>query len=490
MVKLGTNMLTQAECYSELDRNYYKSVNTHVYLSYVLCLPLLFITLLVMVVRSLKTSITTKLSNSANHPNVAGLVLTGIFYHLFFLAMDAVAVYNMLVDRELGDLPNANAHERFNFFATWITLSFNLFITMTLLLCSAYLHSKHICGRNKGDCCLFRHIFPRVFSPLFYVIFGDFDMEDFWRKVLDSHQNDSAASKLKRQHITWIVCFMLLSPVFSLASHIGYIFAAWLTEPSKATSVALLFLGVSIYMFLMLRQCYIANKVVEGMQNCSNWCLVCYPFWQWIKCSLNCFYLCCFNKTCPKFTSKVRFNHLNEESRKVNSFFDTQAFCVTFAWGWPLAGTVAFLVSAFYELPIASYLLPIYLLNAFQVFVVMITLLITYKILQITEPEIRTFMRSMKRAYQGRARRPRSRRLVQMDEDDVEATGALVGELVEVVIHELQKSADLPFVTHHQQHTRTTTARASMSQRVARSHSPNEIDEGTQLLTTRLEKSV
>ena len=187
--EVGTNVLTQAECYDNLDRDYLNSTKTRVYLSYCLCIPLIVITILVVVVRTLKVPITTKLSNSLNHPSVAGLVLTGIFLHLFCLAMDMAAVYYMHLDIELKDIPrNVDPHNSLNFFATGITLGFNVLISFTLIVCSAYIHCKHILGPRMF---FFRHIFQRVLSPIFYVVFGEFDQESFWKSTYKDEQERS-----------------------------------------------------------------------------------------------------------------------------------------------------------------------------------------------------------------------------------------------------------------------------------------------------------
>ena len=200
-----------------------------------------------MIVRSLSDAITTTLSNSINHPNVAGLVVTGIFYHFTFLGVDIAAMYYAYTDKELQDIkPYVDVQKKFNFFATVITFAVNLSFSSVIILCSVFLYYRNIRKVNYETSC-----FQRFFSPLFYVVNPTFDSVAFWRGITKEEE---------KKRIAWIVCFMLLSPCFSLASHVGYIFAAWLTKPSLALSVALLFLGVSLYLFLMFRQLYMVNK--------------------------------------------------------------------------------------------------------------------------------------------------------------------------------------------------------------------------------------
>lgn len=461
-------MLVQAECYDKLEKDYFENSGIRVYLAYTLCLPLLFTVALVAVVRSMSVSITKKLSNSLNHPNVAGLVLTGVFLHMFCLCMDVAAVIFMWQDKELHDIPNVNLHRRLNFFATWITLGLDLIVSVLVVLCAMYLHCQHTFNTHKRS--LFKKVFQRIFAPLFYLIFGEYDQETFWNEIYSETNNpqntvpasivgsqpapedpvvvavepganrgianpdDATAKERNKQHIAWVVCFMQLAPLFSLASHIGYIFAAWLTDPYKATSVSLILLGVSVCMYMMLRQCYMANKNVEW-RSCCIWLS---PIIQTFRCMLNCLCLCLRKKHYPEGTKRDSYEALFGEQRKIDKIFDMSAFCVAFAWGWPMAGTLVFLFCAFYELPVASYNLPLYLLNAFQVFIVVITLLITYKLLSINDPMVHVFLRNMKEAYLRRA--PGGDRNVEMEgEDEVEEAAALIGELVGVVVHELQR---------------------------------------------------
>ena len=190
-----------------------------------------------------------------------------------------------------------------------------------------------------------------------------------------------------------------------------------------------------------------------------GWFLCCYPLAQCASCFYNIVYICIYRKSkdCRKGYDPLNEDEqpkndqrqISKTSQSLNSpqheslTFNTQALFVTFIWGIPLVGTVAFLLSAFYKLPVASYLLPIYLLNAFQVFIVVITLLITYKVLQITEPEIRTFMKSMRAAYSDHVednRKVKEKCRVVIGDDEVKDSGRLFGEMVGVVIHELPKN--------------------------------------------------
>ena len=115
---------------------------------------------------------------------------------------------------------------------------------------------------------------------------------------------------------------------------------------------------------------------------------------------------------------------------------NTRAFCVVFMWGWVLAGMVALVIVAFTLLPIVAFDLLTDLINTFQITLILIGLLITYKILNLSEPDIYRFLNKMREAFLATDRekvREEVRDLKKVD--DIEATGYLVGELAEVVVH-------------------------------------------------------
>ena len=73
------------------------------------------------------------------------------------------------------------------------------------------------------------------------------------------------------------------------------------------------------------------------------------------------------------------------------------------------------------------------LLNTFRAFIIVISLLITYKILTLTEPDLYRFLHIMRDAFANKAK---SREKVEdyRNVDDVEAVGCIAGEVAEVVI--------------------------------------------------------
>lgn len=111
-------------------------------------------------------------------------------------------------------------------------------------------------------------------------------------------------------------------------------------------------------------------------------------------------------------------------------------------WGWVLAGMVGLVLVAFMILPIVAFDLLTDLINTFQIVLILIGLLITYKILNLSEPDIYRFLSKMREAFLTKSHDRKE--LADKDirdfkkVDDIEATGYLVGELAEVVVHKFK----------------------------------------------------
>ena len=89
----------------------------------------------------------------------------------------------------------------------------------------------------------------------------------------NSHDKDKCSTIAK--------IFFTLSPLLLASSHIGYIFAAWLTEPSNTTSVAILAMALTTVEYLMFRFFYrglkhiiTRIKKIESKECCTISCTI------------------------------------------------------------------------------------------------------------------------------------------------------------------------------------------------------------------------
>ena len=157
--------------------------------------------------------------------------------------------------------------------------------------------------------------------------------------------------------------FQLLITSLSFVSfHAGYIFAAWVTEPSKTTSVAVLSLAIMAFIFIMFRFLYIFFEYL--IEKCCT---------------------CC----------KERMNY-----KKVMTA-TTILVCtsVVAAIG---VGLICVVLASFYILPLQTIGLVEHLQNIVNVCIVLLTALITYKLIGANESDTEKFLRILNKSYQER----------------------------------------------------------------------------------------
>ena len=483
-----------AICDQDLEQMYYrigskKATGVIIFFAILLVLPLIFLSLVGAVLRSLNMGVHVRIIRPNNHKTVAGFVLTGIFITTFIVACDVTAVvFYVLAEKGETELGQMKLNNKVSFFCTVILLACDGLAAVKMLIVLLYICCKNIndnaseeatcdnCSLDRGfkrccksftGFCIF-HSISQFFYTSFYAIFGTLKQERAW---------NSENPTVENFRTVWVIILALVAPLFTISTHMGFILVAWLTNTSQASSVALLYLAALTYLFFMLRQCYSAHSNIRP--KCCFWSvwLPLYPLWQclrfagayvYIFCCCNKFYesiqslldpLCSYfcnhrcQQMCCCFCRKIDDQHkpLDREINKktedmdLEEDFNTKAFCVVFSWMWVLALPLGLAFFAFTELPIKTIQLFSDLLNTFQILILLVSLLITYKILSLSETDINRFLRKVRKVYlalrsdRGEEELTEVRREMEnrRDVDDVEAAACLVGEMADVVVHKL-----------------------------------------------------
>ena len=141
----------------------------------------------------------------------------------------------------------------------------------------------------------------------------------------------------------------MVVPAIFMSAHIGYIFAAWLTEPSKTTSIFILALSIVLYLFIMSRLAY-------------------------------------------KNVSSHIFNYTENERVILFITVIIEFFGVSL---------VALNVAAFYILPIPAIELVDHLENIFQISLVIFAALLSYKILIQEDSEAKKFFKKFHKVFKN-----------------------------------------------------------------------------------------
>ena len=443
---------------------------------------------LALLARSVHPHIHEKLVKSPQyHPVLAGFTLAGTYLMVFILCMDRAAVYYYgRQDHEYGEYDEVDGE--FNFFILAITLALDATVSLYFLVCMLYLccsqtHEEELCKTLPESC---RQCLIPCLVPYFYAIFGGSTQAKIWKVFSGSEaarqnannsgseaapqnannsgseaaphnsgregaakdaNNSGMNGKAQNPTSMWVVTGMMIAPLFALASHAGYILIAWVTEPVKTTATFLVTLGSFIFLFVMFRQCYATYKRADDKDQalfetamCTDsrfsdfltgkkywitwfWFVITIPIipvWILLSHVVNLGYLW---KKCRKFEeTDLDWDKIEEDNPKDN--FSIKAFFMACSWGWPIIGSLTFVLSAFYLIPLPTVELAQYIQNIIQLLIVVLASLITYKVFSVDDSDVQKFMRSFKNARATNA------------EDDVEAAGAKAGRLANLLMQD------------------------------------------------------
>ena len=160
----------------------------------------------------------------------------------------------------------------------------------------------------------------------------------------------------------FLIGFIIVPIIFG-SSHVDYILVAWLTEPAKTTSVAILAIAIVFYLFFLSQFLYkLISKIKSKIKS------------DYRKRFFN-----------NAFTTKfVKYFSLSGECCKLT---------FTFIFGFCGVGLASLQIAAFYLLPFPSIRIVDYLDNIFQISLVIFGGLITYKIISGQDSDTKKFLK-------------------------------------------------------------------------------------------------
>ena len=241
------NTFARAVCSEELDAIYY-SDNNPSFVFIIVCatipIPLITLFLLVASVRKLDDSFINNFTHSSSHGTIVSMVLTGAVLSFGILAVDIIScVIVVSGNHEYSDFVEGPS---INLYIAFATLIYNIIFILPLVLCIIYI-SVCFNGRNVFHrlCCR-RSMACSVHPCISRII--EFVVGKYAYKKLSMLSHNAAVSLL--------FPLMIATPILCFSTHIGYIMLAWLTEPSKSTTIFLIYYGVLAYFFFAFRKCY------------------------------------------------------------------------------------------------------------------------------------------------------------------------------------------------------------------------------------------
>ena len=321
--------------------------------------------------------------DTKQRPHIVGAAITGFYIVIYIIILDSTAVYYYTEGRDEYSSIDFMEHN-FNFTLrnslqlklTWATLIMEYFTSnLAFIICIGFIVCKEWCQfRNRsyhtikdhflllrcGLCDVFLSL-TIISSLLLIIVAIIYAHVDGMSKSEKSGKNAIILLSsvlffiillsyfwLSKGKTIYLVSFMVIPAIF-ISAHVGYIFAAWLTEPSKTTSVSILALYMVLYLFIISRLAY----------------------------------------------RKVRSHvfHYTESERVI--------LLITVIIVFFGVSLVALNAAAFYILPIPAIKLADYLENIFEISLLIFAALISYKILIQEDSEAKKFFKKFNKVFKN-----------------------------------------------------------------------------------------
>ena len=360
----------QAICVDDLLSGHFNHPNVTLYLSVIMILPISTFIVGTSTLCVYYDSINKNVQDIKQRPSTVGAAITGFYIVIYIMISDITAVYYYIEGRDEYNF-NSILHNSLQLKLTWVTLIIEYSSSiMALLICIGFIVCKEWCQfRNRSYRTFKNHILLlsrdiRAMSIIFGIIllFSYLSLAIIYSLGRGTDHNTTIIFAsivffiilltyfwLSKGKSIYLISFMVIPAIF-LSAHIEYIFAAWLTEPSKTTSVSILALSIVLYLFIISRLVY------------------------------------------KKVHSHFFYCNIEDERPMLIVTFVIVLFGVSL---------LALNVSAFYSLPIPALELADYLENIFKISLVIFAALISYKILIQEDSEAKRFFKKFNEVFKN-----------------------------------------------------------------------------------------
>lgn len=425
-----------------------------VFFSLLFGIPVLFFPFLIVFVKSARAQIRTRIRNPQHHSSLAALVSLFFVFSVFVVAMDITAVHSAYSSNNVFEMMNFSDITPFYFLPVvlsidLITLATSTFVLLTLccchdsglrcctrfwlcgIFCCQSFSEEASCRSDCADCCkdLCKNLLcckkaPQIESCL---------LGCFCCRCKDCSCCEKSSPQTeggnKNEQKVWLLTITFASSFVSFGTHFPYIIIAWIEYPDHAGAIATMYALSFLYFYVTLR--YLYQFLPNNMADLCSCCRRC--------CGSS---GCCSCGYCDSSGSSVE-SPADEMANYVHSEMD--GFKIWKVWvmvgiGLVLAGFEIWFIAGFVQLPVAQIIddLPRYISAFFQSMVVVLSGLLTYKLLTFHVTDTSTFFTIMVQACKHlsiKSDRPKP-------VSDMEKAAVLLG----VIVH--QNSNSTPAGTH------------------------------------------
>ena len=401
----------RALCTSKLQGKYFNNNSNifYILLCTTIIIPFVIISVLFFAFRGLSEGAASAITKSK--PSLVSLVIVGFYLSLAIFIIDIlVCVAVTTSSHEYADYVDSGS---INLQINYMTLFIDALIFLSQIVCIAI-----VCLQCFG---IQKH--PKAYSCLLNFIvhlIGEKNSKNF-KQLSD---NDIVAA---------IFPFMLFLSIISFSSHCIYIVLAWLTEPEKASFIFLAFYILIITLFYSFKFLY--NNII-------------------VYCVCTCNKLSCKKKDNTPESKPIELKDINEsndgnESNDENNdgnnesnvknnedlFINTQAFCLTLIFSILIVGFVIMIAAMFIIVPFQSASLIDYVVNVFQIIVLILSSQFALKVIFDVGFDLRSFIEVFKEALGKKERLKNGTvKAVVQEKELYKVAGVITAELTSTIL--------------------------------------------------------
>ena len=409
----------RAVCTSNIQSIYYEQ-NFQVF--YVLVctttiIPIVIILVLYLVFRGLPEGTATGISKS--RPSFVSLVIIGVYVSTVIFIFDTLVCHAVVTSgHEYADYVDSGS---FNLQINYVTLFIDTFIFLLLMLCLLYIfyyNIKLFFGIQKQ----FKgHSYVLKFIVLFI---GKKNSKNF-RQL---SENDIIAA---------IFPIMLFLPIISFSSHFIYILLAWLTEPEKASVILLTYyilIIISFYSFKAMYESFSSVKLTYKKKAIAT---------EVVTTELK--EIEDENESPERqLQSKIESNPENPDDEYLShDYINTQAFCITLMCSTLVVFFTIMVALMFIFVPFHSVSLIDYVVNVFQIVILILSSQLALQVIFKTSFDINNFIEIFINAIRSKEKLKNDnvKAVVRKKEELYKVAGVITAEVTSTIL-DLAKSPE------------------------------------------------
>lgn len=397
---------------SAIKELYHNSDRIGVFFSLLFGMPVLFFPFLIVFVKGARAQIRTRLRDPKHHSSLAAIVSFSFVFSMFVVAMDITAIYYAYsYNNALAMVLPAGDNIPFHFLPAVLALDGIALLTaagvlVTLCCPHDYLHrccfnfwlsSVFCCRSFSGE----RSCRSSCEACLKVLCCCGCDCEKSPNQTKDKNRNE-----LK----VWLLTITFVSSLVTFGSHFPYILIAWIEYPDHAGAIAIMYALSFLYYFLTFRYLYqfLPNNKAD-------------------LCSCEC---CCGSGSSVESPADEMAKSIQSE---MEGFKIWKVWVMIFS-GLFLVGVEIWFIAGLVQLPIAQIIddAPRYIFAFFQTMVVVLSGLLTYKLLTFHVTDTSTFFSTMVQACKHLSIKSNKPKPV----SDMERAAVLLG----VIVHQNSKT--------------------------------------------------